>query len=438
MFSKPIGEKGSKRAFCPELVTSTLINESFVSETCFREAAVSKVSIREAAVSETGFREDLKSEIAAKTAEEPVMIGRCVSDGPVFQKSLKKWLNDRNVSALNCRFTHPGYSVLISKPTEDRSYSLIIRAKNGKYVEFVAVFDGHGGSFKVSELAAKLSAEIILACGLKDDSRESILKLLKHVDRILIPACLEESAANGGCGSTGNITAITEDKRVYNLNRGDSRVEFYNALTGEILFSSTDEDVSHYLSIHGRPPPGARISRCGKYFECEQTNKGLMMYNSYGDVNCRFIDYSIPIEITEYQLPLYINIVMISTTDGLYEIYKVQFILNRVTNELQKSGPFHGFVEERQKEISNLIMRLFREEKIGTLAECLIEDQIQHTRTLYAAHLITHPEDVRECIEAELSVEGLGVSFEKQFDNHDGWVKIILPTIEVGARSVSI
>jgi hypothetical protein len=162
------------------------------------------------------------------------------------------------------------------------------------------------------------------------------------------------------------------------------------------------------------------------------------MYNSYGDVNCRFIDYTIPIEITEYQLPLYSTIVMISTTDGLYEIYKVQFILNSATNEFQRTGPFHGFVEERQQAIANLIMRLFREGNIATIASCLIEDQIQHTCTLYNEHLLTHPDNVRADIEAVLSVEVLGESFEKQFDNHDGWVKIILPNVEVGVRSVTI
>jgi len=421
MFSKLASEGNVSEVQCT--ISETVISRTAISGKNFSETAISG--------------EDLSLEINRDTYE-PVMIGRCLSDGPVYQTSLKKWLNDRHTIALNSRFTHPGYSVLISKPTEDRSYTIVIRAKNGKSVEFVGVFDGHGGSFKVSELASKLSAKTIFECGLEDDSRESICQLLKHVDSILIPACLAESIANRGCGTTGNITAITEDKRLYNLNRGDSRVEFYNALTGEILFSSTDEDVSHYLSIHGAPPPGARISRCGKYFECVHTGKGLMMYNSYGDVNCRFIDYSIPIEITEYQLPLYSTIVMISTTDGLYEIYKVQFILNRATNEFQRTGPFHGFVEERQQVIANLIMRLFREGNIAAIASCLIEDQIQHTCDLYNEHLLTHPDDVRADIEAVLSVDALGESFEKQFDNHDGWVKIILPNVEVGARSVTI
>jgi serine/threonine protein phosphatase PrpC len=381
--------------------------------------------------------EDLASELA-NISKNPT-IGRSVSDGNVYQQiPLKKWLQQN--ASLNHRFTHPGYSAGSSKPTEDRSVKIVIRAKNGKIVVFYCVFDGHGGSYKVSDRAVKLATETIIENGLENDSQKSIRELLKFVDGVLIPACLAESRANGGCGSTGNITAITSDKRVYNLSRGDSRAEFYNACTGEILFSSIDQDVEQYLATHdGRPPPGASISRCGKYFICNETKSMLMMSNAYGDVNCRFIDYRIPIEITECQLPLDITIVMISTTDGLYEIYKVQFTLNRITNTLKKSGQFCGFVEERQQAISKLIIDLFHQGEIENLASCLIEDQIQHTCRLYSEHLESHSADDRARIEAELSVDELKSRFESQFDNHDGWVNIILPNVEVvGGRSVTI
>jgi serine/threonine protein phosphatase PrpC len=377
----------------------------------------------------TTNQESLEAELS-NLPEEP-SIQRSVSDS--FTMPLGEWLRE-------LRIRHDGYSILKGSRTEDRLISLVLIAADKSKCELTAVFDGHGGTDEVSSRAAIIARRFSLENPLIDSSPESIQSFLYELDRILVEECLQLSRQLRMGGTTGSITIRTSTGAVYNINRGDSRVVIYSAVTGEILFQSVDQDVYNFQKVHGKnsSPPGSIITRGGIYFQCLRSRKELMMFDSYGDADCHFIDRESPPAMLIFQIPGGITVVILFTTDGLFEIWKLKFIKNGI--QYKPSGAFRGFVEERDESISALIVQLYNSGELSTLQDRLIPDQIEHTCRLYEEYLSNLSSDMRAAIEGMgYDVDTLKEEFPKQFDNHDTKVIVIEPEIDCSSgRSITL
>jgi len=360
---------------------------------------------------------------AAGVAIEPT-VQRAISDSYTISLT-----GDLREDRVRC----DGYS-----KTEDRAITIIKLTLSGSHVEATAVFDGHGGTSKISAFAAARMRRYFLENDLEDDSAECITEFLTVLDRILVEECYALSRQLRRGGTTGNITITTSDRRVYNINRGDSRIVIYNAENGDLLFESVDQDVENYQKVHGpgSAPPGAIITPNNIYFESEISGTTLMMFDSYGDPDADFIDRDTEVVVTTFQIPDNTTTVIIHTTDGLYEIWKLEFVKNRF-NQYKGSGAFRGFVEERNGSIQRLIVGLYNAGQISSLKDYLIPDQIDHTCSLYREYLDSlDPNDRAEIERIGYGVDRVAREFPTKFDNHDIIVKIIFP--QPGNRSVSL
>lgn len=183
---------------------------------------------------------------------------------PITEKHSEEGSNDKYLYGLSCM---QGWRVSM----ED-SHSAILDLEEGSAAAFFAVFDGHGG-----QAAAKYSGRN-LAGRIKKESSYASKDFLKAVksgflgldyDLKTDPEFLEDAS-----GCTAVCTLVTDDKRIFCGNAGDSRaVLSIKGVVKELSFDHKPQNPDEY----------ARIYKAGGFVEYGRVNGNLALSRAFGD-----------------------------------------------------------------------------------------------------------------------------------------------------------